>query len=359
MSARNPGMHLDLEWVSKVRVNTQAVLKRAQQIQGRKVAKKQWQAAWLLKAVTCIDLTTLAGDDTPSNVHRLCMKATQPIRHDLLKSMDMHDKGITTAAVCVYPSRVADAVKSLKAANSSLPVASGKTFDIAALKIRFIPSSDTFPERVQPHCLTSRSLFLILFASVATGFPAGQTPLKTRLAEVQMAVEDGAKEIDIVINRTLALTGQWAALYDEIRQFREACGNAHMKTILAVGELGTFTNVYKASVVSMMAGSDFIKTSTGKETVNATYPVAIVMVRAIRDYFLRTGYKVGFKPAGGIRTAQESVVWLTLMKEELGDKWLNPHLFRLGASSLLADIERQIYHYVTGRYPAYHELPMA
>ncbi|XP_043093767.1 deoxyribose-phosphate aldolase isoform X2 [Puntigrus tetrazona] len=215
MSARNPGMDLDLEWVSKVRVNTQAVLKRAQQIQGRKVAKKQWQAAWLLKAVTCIDLTTLAGDDTPSNVHRLCMKATQPIRHDLLKSMDMHDKGVTTAAVCVYPSRVADAVKSLKAANSSLPV-----------------------------------------ASVATGFPAGQTPLKTRLAEVQMAVEDGAAEIDIVINRTLALTGQWTALYDEIRQFREACGDAHMKTILAVGELGTFTNVYKASLVSMMAGEN-------------------------------------------------------------------------------------------------------
>lgn len=318
MSARNPGMHLDLEWVSKVRVNTQAVHKRAQQIQGRKVAKKQWQAAWLLKAVTCIDLTTLAGDDTPSNVHRLCMKATQPIRHDLLKSMDMHDKGISTAAVCVYPSRVADAVKSLKAANSSLPV-----------------------------------------ASVATGFPAGQTPLKTRLEEVQMAVKDGAAEIDIVINRTLALTGQWAALYEEIRQFREACGDAHMKSILAVGELGTFTNVYKASLVSMMAGSDFIKTSTGKESVNATYPVAIVMVRAIRDYYLKTGHKVGFKPAGGIRTAQESVVWLTLMKEELGDDWLNPHLFRLGASSLLADIERQIYHYVTGRYPAYHELPMA
>lgn len=318
MSSRNPGMDLDLEWVSKVRVNTQAVLKRAQQVQGCKVAKKQWQAAWLLKALTCIDLTTLAGDDTPSNVHRLCMKAIQPVRQDLLKSMDMHDKGISTAAVCVYPSRVADAVKSLKAANSSLPV-----------------------------------------ASVATGFPAGQTPLKTRLEEVRMAVQDGATEIDIVINRTLALTGQWAAMYDEIRQFREACGDAHMKTILAIGELGTFTNVYKASLVSMMAGSDFIKTSTGKESVNATYPVAIVMVRAIRDYYLRTGHKVGFKPAGGIRTAQESIVWLALMKEELGHEWLTPHLFRLGASSLLADIERQIYHYVTGRYAAYHELPMA
>ncbi|KAM8883517.1 deoxyribose-phosphate aldolase [Synchiropus picturatus] len=318
MSARNPGTKLDLEWVSKVRVNTQAVLKRAQQIQAQKIPKKQWQAAWLLKAITCIDLTTLAGDDTPSNVHRLCLKAIQPVRYDLLEEMDMHDKGVTTAAVCVYPSRVADAVKSLKAANSSLPV-----------------------------------------ASVATGFPAGQTPLETRLQEVRMAVADGATEIDIVINRTLALTGQWEAMYDEIRQFREACGDAHMKTILAIGELGTFTNVYKASLVSMMAGSDFIKTSTGKESVNATYPVAIVMVRAIRDYFLSTGYKVGFKPAGGIRTASESLVWLILMKEELGNEWLSPHLFRLGASSLLADIERQIYHHVTGKYAAYHELPMA
>lgn len=311
-------MELDLEWVSRVRVNTQAVLKRAQQIQGRKLVKKQWEAAWLLRAVTCIDLTTLAGDDTPSNVHRLCLKATQPVRCDLLKAMDMHDKGITTAAVCVYPSRVADAVKSLKAANSSLPV-----------------------------------------ASVATGFPAGQTPLKTRLEEVRLAVQDGAGEIDIVINRTLALTAQWEALYQELQQFREACGEAHMKSILAVGELGCFSTVYRASLVAMMAGSDFIKTSTGKETINATYPVAIVMARAIRDYFLRTGHKVGFKPAGGIRTAKDSLVWLTLMKEELGEEWMGPHLFRLGASTLLADIERQVYHHVTGRYAAYQELPLA
>ncbi|KAF7644765.1 hypothetical protein LDENG_00216260 [Lucifuga dentata] len=318
MSARNPGTELDLEWVSKVKVNMQAVLRRAQHIQGLKVAKQQWQAAWLLKAVTCIDLTTLAGDDTPSNVHRLCLKAVQPVRYDLLQRMDMQDKGVTTAAVCVYPSRVADAVSSLKAANSSLPV-----------------------------------------ASVATGFPAGQTPLKTRLEEVHTAVADGAAEIDIVINRMLALTGQWEALYDEIRQFRDACGNAHMKTILATGELGTFTNVYKASLVAMMAGSDFIKTSTGKEAVNATYPVAVVMARAIRDYFLSTGHKVGFKPAGGIRTACEALVWLNLIKEELGHDWLSPHLFRLGASSLLADIERQIYHHVTGQYAAYHEMPMA
>lgn len=318
MCARNPGTRLDLEWVSKSRVNTQAVLKRAQQIQSFKLPKKQWQAAWLLRAVTCIDLTTLSGDDTPSNVQRLCLKALQPIRVDLLRHMDMHNAGVTTAAVCVYPSRVSDAVKTLKAANSSLPV-----------------------------------------ASVATGFPAGQTPLQTRLEEVRLAVTDGATEIDIVINRTLALTGQWEALYEELVQFRAACGDAHMKSILAIGELGTFTNVYKASLVSMMAGSDFIKTSTGKEVVNATIPVAVVMSRAIRDYYIKTGYKVGFKPAGGIRTAQESLVWLVLVKEELGSEWLSPELFRIGASSLLADIERQIYHHVTGQYAAFHELPLA
>uniref|UniRef100_A0A3Q2EGI3 deoxyribose-phosphate aldolase n=1 Tax=Cyprinodon variegatus TaxID=28743 RepID=A0A3Q2EGI3_CYPVA len=304
MSGRNPGAVLDLESLSKVRVNTQAVLKRAQHIQGLKLPKKQWQAAWLLKAVSCIDLTTLAGDDTPSNVHRLCMKAIQPVRYDLLKKLDMHDKGLTTAAVCVYPSRVADASKSLKAANSGLPV-----------------------------------------ASVATGFPAGQTPLETRLQEVRTAVRDGAAEIDIVINRTLALTGQW---------------EVHMSQWESAGMLLKAETSESAShPLSIPTGSDFIKTSTGKEAVNATYPVTIVMARAIRDYYLRTGHKVGFKPAGGIRTAQESLVWLNLIKEELGDDWLCPHLFRLGASSLLADIERQIYHYVTGQYAAYHELPMA
>lgn len=268
-------------------------------------------------AVSCIDLTTLSGDDSPSNVQRLCLKAVQPIRDDLLRHMTLPFT-VTTAAICVYPSRVSDAVKTLRAANSDLPV-----------------------------------------ASVATGFPAGQTPLQTRLDEVRLAVADGAAEIDIVINRTLALGGQWEALYEELVQFRAACGHAHMKSILAVGELGTFTNVYKASLVAMMAGSDFIKTSTGKEAVNATIPVAVVMSRAIRDYYIRTGYKVGFKPAGGIRTAQESLLWLVLVKEELGSDWLNPELFRIGASSLLADIERQIYHHVTGRYAAFHELPLA
>uniref|UniRef100_A0A8C7BY68 deoxyribose-phosphate aldolase n=1 Tax=Neovison vison TaxID=452646 RepID=A0A8C7BY68_NEOVI len=275
MSARNRGTELDLSWISKVQVNQPAVLRRAQQIQARRTVKKEWQAAWLLKAVTFIDLTTLAGDDTSSNVQRLCYKAKYPIREDLLKTLNMHDKGLTTAAVCVYPARVCDAVKALKAAGCTIPV-----------------------------------------ASVATGFPAGQTHLKTRLEEIRLAVEDGATEIDVVINRTLVLTGQWE-------------------------------------------GSDFIKTSTGKETVNATFPVAIVMLRAIRDFFWKTGNKVGFKPAGGIRNAKDSLAWLSLVKEELGDEWLTPELFRIGASTLLSDIERQIYHHVTGRYAAYHDLPMS
>ncbi|XP_073477456.1 deoxyribose-phosphate aldolase isoform X2 [Aquarana catesbeiana] len=341
---RNPGTELDLGWISRVRVNHPAVLRRAEQIQTRRTVKKDWQAAWLLKAVTCIDLTTLSGDDTPSNIHRLCFKAKHPIRDDLLQSIKMEDfavicasahpktvtfsfrslclrcshNGVHTGAVCVYSARVLDTVKALKDAGCDIPV-----------------------------------------ASVATGFPAGQTPLKTRLEEVRTAVDDGATEIDIVINRTLVLTGRWKELYEEIRLFREACGEAHMKTILGTGELGSLTNVYKASLVAMMAGSDFIKTSTGKESVNATYPVALVMVRAIRDYYWKTGIKVGFKPAGGIRSAKEALVWLSLIKEELGDEWLIPELFRIGASTLLSDIERQIYHHVTGRYAAHHDLPMA
>ncbi|XP_068133486.1 deoxyribose-phosphate aldolase isoform X2 [Hyperolius riggenbachi] len=308
----------NLGWISRVRVNHPAILRRSEQIQSRRTVKKDWQAAWLLKAVTCIDLTTLSGDDTPSNIHRLCFKAKHPIKEDLLRSIKMEDSGVTTGAVCVYPARVQDTVKALKDVGCDIPV-----------------------------------------ASVATGFPSGQTPLKTRLAEVRTAVDDGASEIDIVINRTLALSGRWKELYEEIKLFREACGEAHMKTILGTGELGSLINVYKASLVAMMAGSDFIKTSTGKESVNATYPVALVMVRAIRDYYWKTGVKVGFKPAGGIRSAKEVLVWLSLMKEELGDDWLTPDLFRIGASTLLADIERQIYHHVTGRYAAYHDLPMA
>lgn len=315
-SDRNPGMALDGDWVAGAQVNRSAVERRAATLGGRRSVKKEWQAAWLLRAITCIDLTTLAGDDTPGKVRRLCLKARQPVRTDLLEALGVADQNITTGAVCVYPARVADAVKFLE--GTGIPV-----------------------------------------ASVATGFPTGQTHLKQRLDEIKAAVADGAREIDIVINRSAALRGEWDVVYDEVQQMRKACGDAKMKTILATGDLATLKRVYQASVVCMMAGADVIKTSTGKEAVNATVPVSLVMLRAIRDYRDRTnGVKVGFKPAGGIKTAKEALLWQMLMKEELGDDWLKPDLFRFGASSLLGDIERQLSHYVTGRYAAHHHMPM-
>merc|ERR1712223_1003007 len=315
----NPGMELKLEWLEQVRVNLPAVKRRGESLPGRRTVKQQWQAAWLVRAVTCIDLTTLSGDDTSANVSRLCLKAARPVRKDLLLAMGMEDAGITCGAVCVYPNRVAEWVEALK---------------------RY--KADDIP-----------------VAAVATGFPSGQMPLPTRLQEIKMAVADGAREIDIVINRQLALEQRWTELYEEVKQMKDACGSAHMKSILAIGELGSMTNVYKASLVCMMAGSDFIKTSTGKEGVNATLPVGLIMCRAIRDYNERTGFVVGFKPAGGIRTAKDACTWLILIKEELGNKWLCNNLFRIGASSLLGDIERQLYHYATGRYAASHEFAMA
>lgn len=316
---RNPGTSLDLGWVESSKVNLPATNRRAASHKTRRSVKNVWQAAWLLQAVRCIDLTTLDGDDTPGNVSRLCYKAKTPVRQDLVKSLGMDDVKIHVAALCVYSERVPDAVKALK--------------EVSAMHIPI--------------------------ASVAAGFPSGQIPMELRLAEIRKAVEYGASEIDIVITRALVLQGNWQALYDEVRECREACGEAHLKTILATGNLGTLTNVYKASIVCMMAGSDFIKTSTGKEVVNATFPVALVMVRAIREYYHRTGYKIGFKPAGGIRSAKESLSWLALMKEELGDEWMQPNLFRIGASSLLGDIERQLYHHVTGRYAAKHQMSMS
>ncbi|XP_069705291.1 deoxyribose-phosphate aldolase [Periplaneta americana] len=323
MGDRNPGCELDLGWLNNVHINLPAVKLRATQLQSRLSVKKEWQAAWLLRAVTCIDLTTLGGDDTTSNVTRLCFKAAHPLPPDLSSALGFNedDNRLMTAAVCVYPARVKDAVNALK----KMEVADK-----------------------------------ITVASVATGFPSGQYLLKTRLEEIKMAVADGASEIDVVLDRSLVLTHQWEKLYQEIQQMKEACGpKAHMKTILAVGELGSLANVYKASLVAMMAGSDFIKTSTGKEAVNATLPIGIVMCRAIRNYYERVGYKVGFKPAGGIRTAKDSISWLILMKEELGTPWQYPDLFRIGASGLLGDIERQLYHYVTGRYAAIHEFSIA
>jgi len=312
---RNPGTPLDLDLVRALRVNRSAVERRAATIPTRRTVKKEWQAAWLLRAITCMDLTTLQGDDTPTNVLRLCAKARHPVRRDLLEALGAADLRITVGAVCVYHAFVPVAVRALE--GSAIPV-----------------------------------------AAVSTGFPAGLNPLPQRIAEIGASVAAGAREIDVVITRAHALAGDWQALYDEVRAFRDACDDAHMKVILGTGDLATLGNVARASMVAMMAGADFIKTSTGKEAVNATLPVGVVMTRMIRDYHERTGYAVGFKPAGGIRSAKTALQWLILMKEELGDRWLKAELFRLGASSLLTDIERQLEHFVTGRYSAAHRHPM-
>lgn len=312
---RNPGFPLDLDIVRTIRVNRSAVERRAASLPARRTVKKEWQAGWLLRAISCMDLTTLSGDDTEGNVRRLCAKARHPVRHEVLQALGADELNLTVGAVCVYHTYVATAVDALR--GSDIPV-----------------------------------------AAVSTGFPAGLSPIEQRLAEVRASVDAGAEEIDIVITRAHVLTGNWTALYDEIKSFRDACGDAHMKTILGVGELATLTNVARASMVAMMAGSDFIKTSTGKETTNATLPVGIVMTRMIREFGSRYGYEIGFKPAGGIRSAKQSLDWLILMKEELGDRWLRPSLFRFGASGLLTDIERQLEHYVTGRYAAAHRQPM-
>jgi len=313
---RNPGFPLDLDIIKGIHVNRSAVERRAATLGKRRSVKKEWQAAWLLRALSCIDLTTLAGDDTPGNVTRLCAKARQPVRKDILAELGMEKEGLTVGAICVYHTMIKTAKVAL--AGTSIPI-----------------------------------------AVVSTGFPAGQITLQQKIREIQSSVKAGAGEIDIVISREHVLRGNWRALYNEVAKFREACGETHMKTILATGELATFTNVAKASFVCMMAGADFIKTSTGKESVNATLPVSLVMVRAIREYFELTGYKVGFKPAGGIRKAKQSVEWLILIKEELGDDWLTSDLFRFGASGLLGDIERQLEHFITGRYSASFRHPMA
>ena len=311
---RNPGMDFDLERLGRIRVNRSAVERRAATLVKRRTVKKERQAAWLLKAVSCIDLTTLAGDDTPGRVRRLCQKARRPVRSDILDALGAGDLGLTVGAVCVYSNFIGTATAALE--GSGIPV-----------------------------------------AAVSTGFPAGQIPLPLKLAQIKAAVEQGASEIDIVISRSLVLTGNWRALYDEVRAFREACGEAHLKTILATGELATLSNVARASWVCMMAGADFIKTSTGKEAVNATLPYCLVMDRAFRDYRELTGCRVGYKPAGGISKAKEALEYLILMKEELGREWLSPGLFRFGASSLLADIERQLEHQVTGAYSARYRHP--
>jgi deoxyribose-phosphate aldolase len=309
---RNAGLALDLQWVLGVQANTSAIERRCASLPARRSVKKAHQAAWLLKAVTCMDLTTLSGDDTARRVRRLCAKARQPVAASVLEAIGM--RPITVGAVCVYHEMIAPAVDALR--GSGIPV-----------------------------------------AAVSTGFPAGLSPLHLRLAEIEQSVEAGAAEIDIVISRRHVLEGNWQALYDEMCAFRAACGPAHVKAILATGELGSLRNVARASLVCMMAGADFIKTSTGKESVNATLPVTLVMLRAIRDYHDRTGYRVGYKPAGGISKAKDAITYLALVKEELGNRWVQPDLFRFGASSLLNDIERQLEHYTTGSYSAAYRHP--
>ena len=307
ITARNTGVDLDLDWVSSIQANTSAIERRASSIGSRRSIKKQHQAAWLLQAVKCMDLTTLSGDDTTGRVRRLCAKAKNPISKTILEKLGLDS--IKVGAVCVYHDMIEAAVSKLR--GTGIPV-----------------------------------------ASVSTGFPAGLSPLPLRIAEIEYSVSAGASEIDIVISRRHVLTQNWKALYDEVKDFRKACGSAHMKTILATGELGTLRNVARASAVCMMAGADFIKTSTGKEPINATLPVSLVMVRAIREYHEKTGYKIGYKPAGGISKAKDALTYLCLIKEELGGQWLNPELFRFGASSLLGDIERQLEHHITGAYSA-------
>jgi deoxyribose-phosphate aldolase len=314
--ARNPVAAYDADLIDSVRVNRSAAERRVATLPGRRSVKKEWQAAWLVRAIQCIDLTTLSGDDTPGRVRRLCAKARQPVRQELLDAMGIGGIGLTTGAVCVYHAMVETAVDALR--GTAIPV-----------------------------------------AAVSTGFPAGLSPLSTRIEEIRASVAAGAQEIDIVIDRSHVLTGNHRAIYDEMKLFREACGAAHVKAIIGAGDLGTLTNVGKASLACMMAGADFIKTSTGKEATNATLPFALIMCRMIRSWHEMTGHRVGFKPAGGISTAKDAMNYQFVMKEELGNDWLKPELFRLGASSLLTDIERQLEHFVTGRYSSAHRQPMA
>jgi deoxyribose-phosphate aldolase len=315
--ARNPGMKLDFGFLESMRsVNRSALERRVTTMTKRRSIKADNQAAWLLKAITLMDLTTLNSNDTDDRVRRLCAKAVNPLRPDLVQGLGLGSTVIRPAAVCVYHPFVATAADALKGTG-------------------------------------------VHIAAVSTAFPHGLSPLKTRLSEIDASVKDGADEIDVVIPRGLVYEAKWQELYDEIVAMRAACGEAHLKVILGTGDLATLRNIMLASMVSMMAGADFIKTSTGKESVNAVLPVGLVMVRAIRAYFEQTGYLIGFKPAGGISTAKGSLDWLVLMKEELGRQWLEPELFRFGASSLLTDIERQLEHHLTGHYSANHRHAMA
>ena len=299
-------MKLDLEWVNNVQVNLSAVERRTTTLIKRRSVKKEYQAAWLLKAITLIDLTTLSGDDTYGKVDRLCEKAINPLSFELQKLLEIPERSISVAALCVYHHLVKEAKKKLK---------------------------DRIP-----------------IAAVSTGFPAGLSSFKTRKQEIIDSINNGADEVDIVINRGFVLQNDWKRLYDEVKTFKLAAKKKNIKAILGVGDLETMRNVAKASLVCMMAGADFIKTSTGKETINANLNNSLVMLRMIREFHEITRKKIGFKPAGGISSAKLVIEFLILVLEELGSEWINPKLLRIGASSLLIDIERQLYHFAVGRY---------
>ena len=313
---RNPGMDFKLDKISNIAINKSAVERRCSNYGTRRSIKKDKQAAWLLKAITLMDLTTLSGDDTDARVRRLCSKAKQPISNKLEKILGVESLNLSVAAVCVYHDMLASAKEALKPTEINL-------------------------------------------AAVSTGFPAGLSPLPLRLQEIEYSVDSGANEIDIVISRRHVLEGNWEELYKEVKMFREKCGDAHMKTILATGELGNLSNIAKASQVCMMAGADFIKTSTGKESTNATLPVSLVMIRMIRNFYNETGVRIGFKAAGGISDTKTALLYMTMIQEELGRRWLEPDLFRFGASSLLGDIERQLDHFSSGYYSAPYRHPLA
>ena len=299
-------MNLDTDLVSNIRINLSAIERRTSSLTKRRSVKKDYQAAWLLKAISLIDLTTLSGDDTAGKVERLCEKAKRPISLDLHDKLGLTQGEIKVGAVCVYHHLIKEAKKNLP---NNIPV-----------------------------------------AAVSTGFPAGLSSFKTRKQEITESIKNGADEIDIVINRGFVLQNNWKKLYEEVRDFKKAAKTKHIKAILGVGDLETLRNVAKASMVCMMAGADFIKTSTGKESINANLNNSLVMLRMIRHFYQMTGKKIGFKPAGGISTAKTVIEFLILVMEELGHEWINPKYLRIGASSLLIDIERQLYHFALGRY---------
>ena len=306
---------LDLNWINNINVNLSAVERRTSTLVKRRSVKKEYQASWLLKAITLIDLTTLSGDDTFGKVDRLCKKALNPIANNILSKLEINEDVVKVGAVCVYHHLVSQAKNQL---NGKLPI-----------------------------------------AAVSTGFPAGLSSFSTRKKEVIDSIKSGANEIDIVINRGFVIQNNWKKLYEEVKSFKLAANKTKIKAILGVGDLETMRNVAKASLVCMMAGADFIKTSTGKESINANLNNSLVMLRMIREFHEFSGKKIGFKPAGGISTAKSVLEFLILVMEELGDDWLNPNLLRIGASSLLIDIERQLYHHAFGRYATHDKLAIA